>query len=68
MQEVERLCDQVVVIAQGRTVASGSVQELMAQAGSADFEDTFVRLAFAPSGLADQPAPGLATDAAGAHA
>jgi sodium transport system ATP-binding protein len=48
MQEVERLCDQVVVVAQGRTVASGTVQALMAQAGSTDFEDTFVRLAFPP--------------------
>lgn len=48
MQEVERLCDQVVVVAQGRTVASGTVQALMAEAGSTDFEDTFVRLAFPP--------------------
>ncbi len=48
MQEVERLCDQVVVVAQGHTVASGTVQALMAQAGSTDFEDTFVRLAFPP--------------------
>ncbi len=46
MQEVERLCDHVVVVARGRTVASGSVQQLMAQAGSSDFEDTFVQLAF----------------------
>lgn len=46
MQEVERLCDQVVVVAQGRTVAAGTVQELAAQAGSADFEETFVKLAF----------------------
>ena len=46
MQEVERLCDHVVVVARGRTVASGSVVQLMAQAGSSDFEDTFVQLAF----------------------
>ena len=47
MQEVERLCDQVVVVAHGRTVASGSVPQLMAQAGCSDFEETFVKLAFA---------------------
>ena len=46
MQEVERLCDHVVVVAQGRTVATGTVAELSAQAGSADFEETFVKLAY----------------------
>jgi sodium transport system ATP-binding protein len=46
MQEVERLCDQVVVVAQGRTVASGTVNELRAASGEADFEDSFVKLAF----------------------
>ncbi len=47
MQEVERLCDQVVVIAHGRTVAAGTVAELSALTGHDDFEETFVRLAFA---------------------
>ena len=47
MQEVERLCDQVVVIAHGRTVAAGTVAELSARTGHDDFEETFVRLAFA---------------------
>lgn len=46
MQEVERLCDQVVVIAQGRTVARGTVPELLQQAGESNFEDAFVQLAF----------------------
>ncbi|HWH82933.1 MAG TPA: ATP-binding cassette domain-containing protein [Burkholderiaceae bacterium] len=46
MQEVERLCDRVVVVAHGRTVASGSVPELLAQTGEADFEEAFVKLAF----------------------
>ena len=46
MQEVERLCDRVVVVAEGRTVAIGGVQELMAAAGADDFEDAFVRLAY----------------------
>jgi sodium transport system ATP-binding protein len=46
MQEVERLCDQVVVVAHGRTVAVGSVAELSAASGDTDFEETFVKLAF----------------------
>jgi sodium transport system ATP-binding protein len=47
MQEVERLCDEVVVVSQGRTVAAGSVQGLLAQTGERDFEEAFVKLAFA---------------------
>ena len=47
MQEVERLCDRVVVVAHGKTVAQGTVAELSQQAGTDDFEDAFVRLAFA---------------------
>ena len=46
MQEVERLCDHVVVVAQGRTVAAGTVAELSAATRQTDFEETFVRLAF----------------------
>lgn len=46
MQEVERLCDDVVVVARGRTVAQGTVNELLQQAGVADFEDAFVKLGF----------------------
>ena len=46
MQEVERLCDSVVVVAQGRTVASGTVAELLAQTDERDFEEAFVKLAF----------------------
>ena len=49
MQEVERLCDSVVVVARGRTVACGTVPELLAQTGQTDFEEAFVRLAFGPS-------------------
>jgi sodium transport system ATP-binding protein len=49
MQEVERLCDQVVVVSHGRTVAVGSVAELNAASGQADFEQTFVELAFSAS-------------------
>ena len=47
MQEVQRLCDQVMVMADGRAVARGSVAELCALGGHADFEDSFVALAYA---------------------
>ena len=47
MQEVERLCDSVVVVSHGRTVAAGTVAELLEQTGQDDFEQAFVMLAFA---------------------
>jgi sodium transport system ATP-binding protein len=46
MQEVERLCDEVVIVANGKNVARGSVEELLAQAQENNFEDAFVKLAF----------------------
>ena len=52
MQEVQKLCDTVVVVSQGRAVASGTVDELLAQAGVSDFEEAFVRLAFVGTGEA----------------
>jgi len=52
MQEVERLCDRVVLVSHGRTVAEGTVAELNAISGTPDFEDSFVKLAFAPQGPA----------------
>jgi sodium transport system ATP-binding protein len=48
MQEVERLCDQVVVVSHGRTVAEGSVDQLLERTGLTDFEACFVQLAFGP--------------------
>ena len=44
MQEVAALCDDVVVIAHGRVVAHGTVDELRARAGADDLEEAFVRL------------------------
>lgn len=52
MQEVEHLCDSVVVVSQGRTVATGTVAELLAQTGRDDFEDAFVALAYGAKGAA----------------
>ena len=46
MQEVERLCDHVIVISHGHTVAQGTVAELSARTGQTDFEEAFVELAF----------------------
>ncbi len=57
MQEVERLCDRVVVVAAGRTVADGSVAGLLARTGQTDFEACFVQLAFpATTGATAGPA------------
>ena len=46
MQEVERLCDSVVVVSHGRTVATGTVPELLRLTRQDDFEQAFVMLAF----------------------
>jgi sodium transport system ATP-binding protein len=46
MPEVQRLCDHVLVMAQGRAVAQGTVAELCASTGDDDFEQSFVKLAF----------------------
>jgi sodium transport system ATP-binding protein len=48
MQEVERLCDHVIVVSHGRTVAEGTVDELLERTGLDDFEACFVQLAFEP--------------------
>jgi sodium transport system ATP-binding protein len=46
MQEVEKLCDTVVVVARGHAVVQGTVEELRARTGQSDFEEAFVQLAF----------------------
>ncbi len=46
MSEVQQLCEHVVVMAHGRSVAEGSVEQLLAQTGQIHFEDAFVKLAF----------------------
>lgn len=45
MQEVEAVCDAIVVIARGRVVASGSAEEIRAATGAATLEDAFVAAA-----------------------
>jgi len=64
MQEVERLCDRVVVVAHGRTVADGTVRELLTRTGRDDFEEAFVALAYGGSPV-DEPSKPMAGIAAG---
>jgi sodium transport system ATP-binding protein len=44
MQEVEQLCDEVVVIANGSVVAAGAIADIRSRAGNAALEDAFVHL------------------------
>jgi sodium transport system ATP-binding protein len=52
MQEVTQLCDDVVVIARGATVAQGSPAALCRQTGIANLEDAFVSLVGTDEGIA----------------
>jgi sodium transport system ATP-binding protein len=51
MQEVSHLCDDVIVIANGRTVAQGSPRELCERTGIASLEDAFVSLVGTDEGI-----------------
>jgi sodium transport system ATP-binding protein len=51
MQEVSHLCDDVIVIAKGHTVAQGSPRELCQRTGIANLEDAFVSLVGTDEGL-----------------
>jgi sodium transport system ATP-binding protein len=52
MQEVTHLCDDVIVIARGHTVAQGSPQQLCERTGIANLEDAFVSLVGTEEGIA----------------
>ncbi len=52
MQEVGALCDQVVVVAHGTVVATGSPEEIRSSTGAANLEDAFVQLIRSGEGLA----------------
>lgn len=45
MHEVTALCDRIVIIAAGRTVAQGTPAEIIAETGHSSLEDAFVHLA-----------------------
>ncbi|MFZ9994749.1 MAG: ATP-binding cassette domain-containing protein, partial [Steroidobacteraceae bacterium] len=51
MQEVAMLCDRVVVIAHGRVVAQGTIEELRAQSAEPNLEDAFVKLIGSAEGI-----------------
>jgi sodium transport system ATP-binding protein len=51
MQEVTHLCDDVIVIANGLTVAQGSPQQLCERTGIANLEDAFVSLVGTEEGI-----------------
>ena len=45
MQEVSALCDNIVIVARGSVVASGTAEELLRLSGCGNLEDAFVQLA-----------------------
>ncbi len=52
MQEVAQLCDDVVVVARGRSVACGTAAALCARTGTPHLEDAFVALTGTAEGMA----------------
>ncbi len=44
MHEVSRLCDDIVIINQGKVIASGTPDEIRSQGGSDQLEDAFLNL------------------------
>jgi len=44
MQEVERVCDRLLILKQGKTVAQGSPREVLARYGSTDLETLFIAI------------------------
>ena len=45
MREVERLCDNVVMMKKGSIVDQGTCQELINKHGRSDLEETFLKIA-----------------------
>ncbi len=52
MQEVAALCDQVIVMAEGKVVAVGSPDQLCQQTGKGSLEDAFIQLIGTDEGIA----------------
>lgn len=52
MQEVGALCDEVVVVSQGRTAAVGTPAALCAKAGERELEEAFIKIIGSGEGLA----------------
>jgi sodium transport system ATP-binding protein len=49
MQEVAALCDDIIIIAHGHVVASGTPEQILAATGAGDLEEAFVRATGVPS-------------------
>jgi sodium transport system ATP-binding protein len=49
MQEVAALCDDIVIIARGQVIASGTPGQILATTGASDLEEAFVRATGAPN-------------------
>ena len=45
MKEVERLCDEIIMMKQGEIVDSGTCNELIKKHGRQNLEDTFLKIA-----------------------
>ena len=45
MKEVERLCDKVIMMKQGKIVDNGTCQEIIKKHGRENLEDTFLKIA-----------------------
>lgn len=57
MQEVDAICDRIVIVANGRSITDGTAAELRERSGCASLEDAFVTLALG------QPVPPAAPGA-----
>lgn len=57
MDEAERLCDYIAIIAGGKIIAYGAPEDLMAQTGKHNLEDAFVALAGAGLELSQAAQP-----------
>ena len=45
MREVERLCNEIIMMKKGRIVDSGTCHELISKHGRKNLEDTFLKIA-----------------------
>ena len=55
MQEVEQLADEIVIVAKGRSVASGTAESLRRATATDTLEEAFVRLAYDTAGAEVRP-------------
>lgn len=44
LEEIEKLCDRVAILSQGKLLQTGTVEEIKAQTGASTFEDAFITL------------------------